>query len=313
MTNCQMIAMKPLRDINKPCLPLLFIVGIIWLFSSCSPKPSLDELKRNVENTLSKTEGDFAIAFKDLTTEETLFINEKETFHAASTMKTPVMIEVYKQAEEGKFSLSDSVEVKNEFKSIVDSSLYSLDKNDDSEFELYNQVGTRKPLSDIVYDMIISSSNLATNIVIDLVDAKNVTATMRQLGANDMLVVRGVEDQKAFEAGLSNTTTAYDLMVIFEKLANGEAVNSEADQQMIAILLDQKFNEIIPAQLPKDVKVAHKTGSITGVQHDSALVILPDGNKYILITLSKNLKDKDAGVAAMANASELIYDYIANK
>jgi beta-lactamase class A len=102
-------------------------------------------------------------------------------------------------------------------------------------------------------------------------------------------------------------------MIIFERLANGEAVSPEADQQMINTLLDQKFNEIIPAHLPKEVKVAHKTGSITGVQHDSALVILPDGRKYVLVTLSKNLKDTDAGVAAMANASKLIYDYVANK
>lgn len=305
-----MISMKRLRYINNSRLSLLSLFGIIWLFSSCTPKPTLDKLKRDVINTLSESEGDFAVAFKDITTGETLFINEKEVFHAASTMKTPVMIEVYKQAAEGKFLLSDSVEVKNEFKSIVDSSLYSLDKNDDSEFELYNQVGTRKPLSDIVYDMIISSSNLATNIVIELVDAKKVTQTMRNLGAPDLLVLRGVEDQKAFEAGLSNTTTAYDLMVIFEKLANGEAVNPDADQQMINILLDQKFNEIIPAQLPKEVKVAHKTGNITGVQHDSALVILPDGKKYVLVILSKNLKDEDAGVATMAKASALIYNYV---
>ncbi|MFZ1806743.1 MAG: serine hydrolase [Cyclobacteriaceae bacterium] len=305
--------MKRLRNISLPRLSFLFLLGIIWFFSSCSPKPTLEKLKNDVVNTLSISEGDFAIAFKDLTTGETILINEKEVFHAASTMKTPVMIEVYKQVAEGKLSLSDSIEVINEFKSIVDSTLYSLDSKEDSEFELYNQVGTKKLLGDIVYDMIIASSNLATNIVIELVDAKKVTQTMRNLGAPDILVLRGVEDQKAYEAGLSNTTTAYDLMVIFEKLANGEAVSPEADQQMIDILLNQKFNEIIPAQLPKDVKVAHKTGFITGVQHDSALIILPDGRKYVLVTLSKNLKDETAGVAAMANASKLMYDYVVNK
>ncbi len=313
MTNGQMVSIKRLRNLYKQCLSFLFLVGIIWLMSSCSRKPTLDKVKDDVINTLSNTEGEFAIAFKDLTTGETLFINEKEVFHAASTMKTPVMIEVYKQAAEGKFSLSDSIEVKNEFRSIVDSTLYKLDVDDDSETELYNQVGTKKILKDLVYDMIITSSNLATDIVIELVGARNVTATMRNLGAPDILILRGVEDQEAFEAGLNNTTTAYDLMVIFEKLANGEAVNPEADQQMIDILLDQKFNEIIPAKLPKDVKVAHKTGSITGVQHDSALIILPDGKKYVLVTLSKNLKDVDRGVEAMARTSELIYNYVTKK
>lgn len=262
---------------------------------------------------MSGQEGDFAVAFKDLSSGETLFINEKETFHAASTMKVPVMIEVYKQAALGRLSLDDSIEVKNQFKSIVDSSLYHLDKSDDSDTLLYGQVGTKKMLHDLVYDMIIVSSNLATNIIIGLVDGKKVTATMRGLGAPDILVLRGVEDQKAYEAGLNNTTTAYDLMAIFEKLAQGEAVGPDADQQMTDILLDQKFNEIIPARLPANVKVAHKTGNITGVQHDAALVILPNGKKYVLVLLSKNLKDVEAGVAAMANVSEMVYHYVANK
>lgn len=304
--------MKRIRNIYNSYLYLFLLVGIIWLFSSCSSKPTIDKLQQDIEKTLSGTEGNFAIAFKDLTTGATLFINEKEVFHAASTMKTPVMIEVYKQVAEGRLSLNDSIEVKNQFKSIVDSTLYSLDPNEDSELELYNQVGTKKLLGDIVYDMIIASSNLATNIIIELMDAKKVTQTMRNLGAADILVLRGVEDQKAYEAGLSNTTTAYDLMVIFEQLAKGKAVSPEADRQMIEILFDQKFNEIIPAHLPKDVKVAHKTGFITGVQHDSALILLPDDKKYVLVTLSKNLKDEDAGVAAMAKASRLIYNYVAH-
>lgn len=302
--------MKRFRKMNYLCLSLLSFLGVIWLFSSCSSKPAADQLREDIINSFSEAEGDFAVAFKNLSTGETILINEREEFHAASTMKTPVMIEVFKKAAAGELSLSDSIVVKNEFKSIVDSTLYSLDVSEDSEVDLYNKVGSKKLLSELVYDMIIYSSNLATNIVIELANANDVTQTMRELGASDILVLRGVEDQKAYDAGLSNTTTAYDLMVIFEKLALGEAVSPEADQQMIDILTDQKFNEIIPAKLPKDITVAHKTGSITGVQHDSALIILPDGNKYVLIMLSKNLKDADAGVEVMATASELIYDYV---
>lgn len=299
-----------MKSSNDFQILIVLFVGFIWLFSSCSSKTPLAQLKEDINNELSKVEGEFGIAFKDLTTGETLFINEKEVFHAASTMKTPVMIEVFKQAQAGHLSLADSILIKNDFKSIVDSTHYSLNAEEDSESMLYHQVGTMKPLSAIVYDMINMSSNLATNIVIELVDAKNVTLTMHDLGANDLLVLRGVEDSKAFTAGLNNTTTAYDLMVIFEKLAKGKAVSPEADQQMIDILLDQKFNEIIPAQLPANVKVAHKTGTITGVQHDSGIVMLPDGKEYVLVTLSKNLTDSEKGVAAMANVSELIYKHV---
>ena len=266
-----------------------------------------DELKEQILRELAQQPGTFAIAFKDLSTGHQVLINEHETFHAASTMKTPVMIEVFKQAEEGKFSLTDSILVKNNFKSIVDSSPYSLKASDDSEQQLYIQTGAKRTLYSLVYDMIILSSNLATNIVIELVDAKKVTQTMRQLGARDIQVVRGVEDSKAFDAGLNNTTTAFDLMLIFEKMAMGETVNQKASQAMIDILLDQRFNTIIPAKLPGDVKVAHKTGSIIGVHHDSGIVFLPDGRKYVLVILSKDLKEDKAATLAMANVSEIIY------
>jgi len=289
------------------------IMVIFSILTSCQTSPSLDQLKEDISNRLAQTKGTFAIAFKDLSSGETLLINEKEVFHAASTMKTPLMIEIFKQAAEGKFSLDDSIIVKNEFRSIVDSSTYQMLVDVDSYSELYDKVGTRMPMSELVYDMIIVSSNLATNILIEYVGAPNVTQSMREMGAPDIQVLRGVEDQKAYDKGLSNTTTAYDLMVIFEKMAMGEAVNPEADQQMIDILFDQHFNEIIPAKLPKDVKVAHKTGSITGVQHDSGIIFLPDGRKYVLVTLSKDLEDANKGISAMADVSASIYQFISGR
>jgi len=168
-------------------------------------------------------------------------------------------------------------------------------------------------LDELVYDMIIVSSNLATNIIIELVDAKKVTQSMRDLGAKDIQVMRGVEDDKAFAQGLNNTVTAYDLMLIFEKMANGETVSKQASDAMIDILLDQKFNTIIPAKLPADVKVAHKTGSITGVHHDSGIVFLPDGRKYVLVILSKNLEDEEAATDGMASVSEIIYRHVVDR
>lgn len=285
-----------------------FLLFSALMLFSCESR--LDTLKRDIQAVLEKENGTFALAFMDLQTGEQVLINEHEAFHAASTMKTPVMVEVYKQAAEGRFNLADSMVVRNEFKSIVDGSPFSLDSADDSEHELYKILGKRRPIYDLVYLMIIQSSNLATNIVIEMVDAKKVTETMRSFGAKDIQVLRGVEDSKAFAAGLNNSVTAYDLMLIFQKIATGEAVNPEASQQMVEILLDQKFNELIPAKLPPTVKVAHKTGWITGVQHDSGIVYLPDGRKYVLVLLSKNLKERESGTQAMADVSERIYQYV---
>jgi len=294
-------------------LPATLAVAIVLISSCTSSKKALRTLQSDIDKELSGKKGTFAVAFKDLKTGREIKINDKETFHAASTMKTPVMIEVYKQAAEAKFSLTDSIELRNEFKSLVDGSPYSLDSADDSEYELYKHIGEKRTISALLYQMIIVSSNFATNLIMQKVGAHNVTQSMRQLGAKDIQVLRGVEDNKAFEKGLNNTITAHDLMLIFEKIAKGEAVNAGASQAMINILLDQKFNEIIPALLPTDVKVAHKTGSITHVHHDSGIVILPGGRKYVLVLLSKDWDDEKLTIQTMANISLLIYKYVTGK
>jgi len=296
----------------KRVMYLLFISSIpVIAFSQNNL--SLAQLRLGITDTLAAQKGIFAIAFKDLGSGDTLLINEHDSFHAASTMKTPVMIEIFRQAAKGKFSLSDSLTIKNEFRSVADSSFFSLDSADDSEHEIYKQIGEKRSISDLMYQMIILSSNFATNLLIDLVDARNVTNTIRQLGAKDMRVLRGVEDQKAFDLGLNNTTTAYDLMVLFERIARGKAVSKKASAAMVKILLDQKFNDIIPANLPADVKVAHKTGFITGLHHDSGLIFLPDGRKYVLVILSRNLVDEKTAVNAMASVSAMIYKWVKGK
>lgn len=206
--------------------------------------------------------------------------------------------------------MSDLVRIDTTFKSIVDSTLYSLSSSGDSESELYALVGTEQPYSDLVRRMIVRSSNLATNILIDKVGAKNVTQTMRDMGANDIQVLRGVEDGKAYRAGLNNRTSAYDLMVIFSAIGKGEAIDSMSSKEMETVLLQQEFNDIIPLYLPKEVRVAHKTGWITALNHDSALIILPDGRRYVLVLLSDELENEEKAKHNMATVSKMIYDFV---
>ncbi len=301
---------------SRPCFSIIGFVFCLslLLFISCQSNNSpIESLRKKIENEFASCEGTFAMAWKDLQTGEEIRINGDTIFHAASTMKTPVMIEVYKQAAAGRFSLGDSLLIKNEFYSIVDSSVFQLSAEDDSENKLYSQIGMKRSIGDLVYDMIISSSNLATNIIIGLVDAREVTLTMTSLGAENLKVLRGVEDLMAFRRGLSNVTTANDLLLIYELLANGQLVDGQSNQEMISILLDQSFNDVIPALLPEDVRVAHKTGSITGVHHDSGIVFLSDGRKYVLVLLSKDLKDFTKGTATLSKVSKILYDYVVTK
>lgn len=298
-------------NILKTFSVIIFVSFLIPLFSCTDKVSNKEKFEQNIQAQIDSIDGTIAVAFYSLSQpKDSLLINVDEKFHAASTMKVPVMIELFKQDHEGKIDLQDSILLKNEFKSIVDGSLYSMDINDDSDDIIYSQIGTKVALSDLMHSMITVSSNLATNVLIELVDAKNTTATMRSLGARNIEVLRGVEDQKAYDQGLSNSTTARDLMIIMEAIANNTAGRQGDCEAMIAILKDQQHNDLIPMYLPKEVQVAHKTGSITGVHHDAGIVYLPDGRTYILVLLSKNLKDFDKGTDQLAKISKTVYDYM---
>ncbi|MFN2373044.1 MAG: serine hydrolase [Cyclonatronaceae bacterium] len=296
-------------NVFRTLLQGITAILIVFSVASCTAveKPPLQD---QIMDVISNVDGDMAVVFLGLQDSTgNVLINENERFHAASTMKTPVMIEAFKQAEEGKFSLEDSILVKNEFISIVDGSPFSLSIDRDWGDALYDKLGTKVPLREVMHDMITRSGNLATNLMIDLVGAENANRTMHELGAVNIQVLRGVEDMKAFDQGLNNETTAMDLAIIYREIARKSVVSEQACNEMIGILKDQYYNDIIPAGLPEEVEVAHKTGSITGVNHDSGIVYLPDGRSYVLVILSKNLANNSDGRDAGAEISRIIYEH----
>jgi len=284
---------------------ILILIGLS--LGSCDKKIDYNILEKKIISKFNDETGNFALAFKNLDDGKEILINENEIFHAASTMKTPVMIEFYKQLHQGKLSLEDTLQIKNEFKSIVDGTMYKLSEFDDSDKNTYNKLGQYYSINNLIYEMITISSNFATNILIEYIGANNVTKSMKEIGALNIDILRGVEDIKAFELGLNNTTSAKDLLIIYEKLAKGKIINNESSAIMIDILKDQKYDDIIPKYLPKDIEIANKTGMITGVHHDSGIVFLKDGKKYVIIILSKNMSDMESGTEMMAKISELIY------
>jgi beta-lactamase class A len=222
-------------------------------------------------------------------------------------MKVPVMIEVYRQADLGRFSLDDSIQVVNAFRSIVDGSPYSMDLGEDSDESIYEQIGRPMSIRDLVYQMITVSSNLATNLLIDYVSADSVQATSERLGTARMQTLRGVEDLKAYERGLSNRATAADLATLLDALRRGTAVSPDADRAMVGVLLDQQFNTLIPAGLPGDVRVAHKTGSITEIHHDAAIVYPLDGPPYVLVVLTEGIADEAVSAALAADIAAAVH------
>jgi beta-lactamase class A len=279
-----------------------------------SQSQTISDLRRTIETTLDSVGGDFAVAFRTVGNPgASLLINEHRTFHAASTMKTPVMVELYRQAREGQFDLDDSIRVTNEFRSIVDGSRYSLTPEEDSYDALYDHLGELRPIRTLMREMIAASSNLATNLLIEKVGAQSITETMRRYGADAIQVRRGVEDTKAYRQGLNNDTSAYGLLVLLERIARREAVSEQASGEMIETLKKQRHNDMIPARLPDSVAVAHKTGWITGVQHDSGIVFVPNGRTYVLVLLSQNLEDEKAAIEAFARISRTIFDFLTGR
>lgn len=272
-------------------------------------------LRSKIEDVLKKQQkGKFAVAFVDLQSRERLSINGNQSYHSASTMKTPIMIEAFKQAAAGKLSIDSEIEIYNEFTSIANQNVkYSLNAEDDSEKELYTMIGQKITWRDLINRMITESSNLATNILIDQLGAKSIMETMNAIGAKGVNVLRGVEDIPAYEKGMNNTVTANGLAVLFENLALENIVGHYPTQEMIDILSDQKHRDIIPARLPSSVTVAHKTGWITGINHDSGIVYLQDGRKYVLVLLSQGDLEAEEAKDTMARVSRLVYDYVANK
>jgi beta-lactamase class A len=265
-------------------------------------------IQSQIECRIGLSHADVAIALRTLDAKSEFFYDADDSFHAASTMKVPVMIELFHQVQVGKLQLTERIIIHNEFHSIVDGSIYNLDATDDSETALYTATGQTRTVSQLCDLMITVSSNLATNLLIEKLGVENIRATTVSLGATGMSVLRGVEDNKAFDKGLNNTTTARALEILMSAIAESKSVDPAASQQMIQILERQRFNEGIPAGLPPGTRVAHKTGEITKIHHDAAIVYAP--RPFVLVILVRGLSDINASSSLIADLTRLLYDAI---
>lgn len=267
--------------------------------------PSTTGLEPALRRVIAATGAEVAVAYRTLDGRTELFIDPDKVFHAASTMKVPVMIELFRQVRAGTLRLDDTIVITNQFHSIVDGSVYKLSEGDDSDKEVYAAIGTPMTLRRLCELMITVSSNFAANLLIEKVGAENVRHAVTALGADGMQVLRGVEDQKAFDKGLNNTTTARGLMVLLDKLGHGQAVDAASDAAMIEILKRQQFNDGIPAGVPAGTIVAHKTGSITRIHHDAGIVY--GARPYVLVILVRGIDDQKKSAAVIADLSRIVY------
>ena len=282
-----------------------FVALLVVAAGPAQPAVERESGEAAVRRIIAASGAEIAVALRTLDGSQELLIDADKPFHAASTMKVPVMIDLFRQARAGRLSLDEDLPVRNEFRSIVDGSRYALSEGEDSDREVYARVGKALTLRRLCELMITVSSNFATNLLIERLGVENIRETVSRLGAAGMQVLRGVEDGKAFDKGLNNSTTARGLLILLERIARGDAVDPDADRAMIEILKGQKFRDAIPAGLPEGMAVAHKTGNITRIHHDAGIVFA--SRPYVLVVLVRGIDEQKKSAAIIADISRALY------
>ncbi|HEV7867978.1 MAG TPA: serine hydrolase [Chthoniobacteraceae bacterium] len=251
-----------------------------------------------------------AVSFYDYETTVHFSFHAERAFHAASTIKVPFMLAVFRAVDEGKLKLESRLHVRNRFRSIVDGSTFRVSSQRDGDADIYKQRGHAVPISELVKAMIVRSSNLATNLLFDYLGRDYIRGVIEEARLAGIRVERGVEDEVAFAQGLNNEVSAGGLLNLFRLLCERQFLSEKSCQQMIDVLLGQEFNRMIPAKLPDNARVAHKTGEISTICHDAGIVYLPDRQPYIVVILTESGPGQEHRQKAVASISSAVFHYL---
>ena len=252
--------------------------------------------------------GAVAVALHDYESGREFALEGDRVFHAASTIKVPLLLAIYKLAEEGRLHLDDTLHVRNRFRSLAGGEVFRVAANRDGDGAVHRRVGRSMRVRELARAMITRSSNLATNLLLDHVGIEAVRGVLAEAKIDGIEIARGVEDTRAFEQGISNRVTARGLVRLFRLLGDGDFVREETRGQMLEILHAQEFNSMIPEGLPKDARVAHKTGEISTVCHDAGIVFLPGRKPYVVAILTEMPASVETRSGPVAEISRAIYE-----
>jgi beta-lactamase class A len=248
-------------------------------------------LEEKIVGCLTIDNIDFGIAIQHVESGEETSINGEAVFPTASVFKVPVMVEVFKQARQGKFDLDDRLELKDEYKTLTTGVLLTL------------QEGLMLSIRDLMMLMTIVSDNVATTMLLNLVGAENVTQTMHELGFTSMSIVMTVHEMFLYAFGIpeqtnislpalqarasevqmdynsrtfscekdNNVSSALDMTRLMAKIYKGEIIDADACREMVEMMRNQQYNSRVPRYLPWR-SVPHKTGTMRGLRNDSGII-----------------------------------------
>jgi beta-lactamase class A len=270
----------------------------------------IGSLREACERILSESKAvASAVALHDYETGLRLSINAGRPFHAASTMKVAILLAVGRAIDEKRLEPGDTLHVRNRFLSAVDGTPFRIDAESDGYPQLHRLIGRTAKISDLAEWMIVSSSNLATNLLLDYLTVEYVRGVLDAAGVQGIDLRRGVDDTKAHDQNFNNETTAQGLLDLFAAL-RGDFLSKASRERAINILLQQRFNSMIPALLPTHASVAHKTGEISTACHDAGIVYLPERDPYILVVLTEVPAETNGRRETVAKVSEVVFQML---
>jgi beta-lactamase class A len=270
-----------------------------------------DDLKTKLSE-LEKKSGTkaLAVAVDDLETGEQCRYNADRWFHAASTIKLAVLLGVFGAIHEKRLVPQSRLHVRNRFRSAYDGSSFRILSERDADSEVQNAIGKTMRIGELARNMIIRSSNLSTNLLLDLLGIEFLQRMLEQHDLSGIDLRRGVEDELAFEHGINNRVTADGLVHLLRLIAEERAFSPELSRGMLDMLHDQEFRSGIPAGLPAHARVAHKTGEISTVAHDAGIVYLPKRKPYVVAILTEWDPETAGRSPTIAAASYMVYEHV---
>ena len=276
---------------------------------------TVPHLESRIEEIAQEIGGDgFAVSLFDYETGVEWSRQGDRWFHSASTIKVAVLLALFGAIDAGRFTLDSRLHVRNRFQSIVDGTVFRVSAARDADRDVHAAIGKTMRLADLARHMIVTSSNLATNLLVDLVGVEHAQQMLARHGVAGVDLARGVEDDKAFEASFNNRVTANGLVTLFRVLHEGRGLLPESAREILQILFQQEFRAGIPAGLPSDVRtqtrIANKTGEISTAAHDAGLVFLPDRQPYVLAVLTEPGPGTDNRMERLARVSTIVYDWL---
>lgn len=280
--------------------------------SSVPPKPEAFQALHDRFEALERSSGAraIAVAVYDTETHATFRRHADRWFHAASTIKVAILLGVYASIHRGWLRQQSRLHVRNRFLSAVDGHPFRVTADRDANAAVHGAIGKMMRVTDLSLHMIATSSNLATNLLLDLVGLETVQRALDEHHIDGIDIRRGVEDERAFERGINNRVTADGLVQLLRLIAEERAFSPELSQGMLDILHAQEFKNGIPARLPAAVRVAHKTGEISTIAHDAGVVYPPNRKPYVIAILTEWSPDGAGRKSTIAEVSQAVYEVL---